>query len=158
MGEKFNKICEDEVPRKIHGWNDIPEGYIQEEDFHLAPLWLRALARTIYFEKYAYPMAVKKGLVSRWAIKPIESNPQTFWSEGIKYINSTYPGLEFGSPIFINLKKSRLLIPNTILVVFSFILSGLRFLAEVFTQPLRTRWGSQMRTSYFKAKIEAARQ
>ena len=76
------------MAKTIHGWNDIPAGYVQEEDLHLAPVWLRVMARIKVVEKFAYPIAVKKGLVKRWKIQPSEIEPDFFlggWNSIFQY-------------------------------------------------------------------------
>ena len=50
----------------IVGWDDTPTDAITRFDFHTSSLWLRALSRVPYFERYAYPLAVKKGLGTIW--------------------------------------------------------------------------------------------
>ena len=137
----------------IHGWNDIPIGYVQEEEFHLAPIWLRTLARIKYLEKYAYPIAVKKGLVKRWKIEPNKGAPEFSWSEGIQYINSQYPGFSYGSPIEIQLKKNNFELSRFPIRIISilFILKSVlgSFISSIFS----TKWGRNRKTTYIKAKI-----
>lgn len=50
----------------ITGWDDIPSNAISKFNFHNTSLWLRALARVPFFERYAYPIAVKRGLGTIW--------------------------------------------------------------------------------------------
>lgn len=145
------------MARIIRGWNDIPDGYVQEEDFHLAPLWLRILARITFFEKYAYPFAVKKGLIKRWRIEPIDNGPEFFWRDGIKYINATYPGFSHGSPIEIKINKSKIYLPSFLIIAFSFLVSISVFIKTLVLSPFRTKWGSNKKTSYIKAKIASSK-
>lgn len=145
------------MARIIRGWNDIPDGYVQEEDFHLAPLWLRILARITFFEKYAYPIAAKKGLIKRWRIEPIDNCPEFFWRDGIKYINTTYPGFNHGSSIQIDMKKFKIKLPSFLIVAFSFLISILVFIKTLIMSPFRTKWGSNKKTSYIKAKIASSK-
>ena len=46
----------------IAGWDDIPIGFGAIFNFDLAPLWLKALSRTPFVERFAYPIALRKGL------------------------------------------------------------------------------------------------
>lgn len=50
----------------IIGWDDAPSDAITNIDFSASSLWLRALARVPFFERYAYPIAVKKGFATIW--------------------------------------------------------------------------------------------
>lgn len=137
----------------IHGWNDIPIGYVQEEEFHLAPIWLRTLARIKYFEKYAYPIAIKKGLVKRWKIEPDKSAPEFSWSEGIQYINAQYPGLSYGSPIEIQFKKSNYEFSRFPLRFFSILIILKSVLGVLISGVFSTKWGRNRKTTYIKSKI-----
>jgi hypothetical protein len=139
----------------IRGWNDIPEGYVQEEDFHLAPLWLRTLARIKYFEKFAYPAAVKKGLVRRWKIEPDENAPEFSWSDGIQYLNSEYPGFKYGSPIEVKMKKTKIPLPFFLLRIASFFLLLWSFITAPFFTLFATKWGRNRKSEYMKSKISA---
>jgi hypothetical protein len=49
------------------GWNIIPANCSAEVEFENAPTWLKALALTPYFERFAYPIAVRKGFGVIWA-------------------------------------------------------------------------------------------
>lgn len=141
----------------IRGWNDIPEGYVQEEDFHLAPLWLRALARTRFLEKYAYPMAIKRGLVRRWKIEPEENGPEFSWLDGIQYMNSQYPGYSYGSPIEFQMKKTPIKIPFFLMQAYAFLQMFKSFLSAVIGGIFATRWGRARKTTYMKQKILTAK-
>ena len=50
----------------ILGWDLVPNGFTPQFDFEMAPLYLRALARIPYFERYAYPELVRLGLAKLW--------------------------------------------------------------------------------------------
>lgn len=50
----------------ITGWDDVPSDAISKFNFQNTSLWLRALARVPFFERYAYPIAVKRGLGTIW--------------------------------------------------------------------------------------------
>lgn len=145
------------MTKTIHGWNDIPAGYVQEEDFHLAPVWLRVLARIKLVEKFAYPIAVKKGLVKRWKIEPSEFEPEFFWSEGIQYFNTQYPGMQQGSKIEFEMKRTRFNIPFNLLRIFSILLIIKSFFSLLFTGMFATRWGRNRKSEYMKAKITASK-
>jgi len=47
-------------------WSEIPADFYPEFNFHRGPLWLRVLARTPVLDRYAYPIAMKKGLCDLW--------------------------------------------------------------------------------------------
>ena len=143
------------MTKTIHGWNDIPAGYVQEVDFHLAPIWLRALARTTYFERFAYPIAVKKGLVKRWKIEPDEVKPEFFWSDGIQYFNADYPGFKHSSPIEFEMKKTRIKFPFFILRLISILILTKTFTQILFFGLFGTKWGRDRKTTYIKEKINA---
>lgn len=143
--------------KKIHGWNDIPTGYVQEEDFHLAPIWLRLLASLKYFEKYAYPVAVKRGLIKRWKIQPDESGPEFSWNEGIKYINAPYPGFSYGNPIEIQMRKSKVRLSNFSIKLLALLGFFKSILMAIIIGLFSTKWSRNRKTSYVKAKIAAAK-
>jgi hypothetical protein len=46
---------------RLAGWNDIPRGYGAEFDLAQAPLWLRAWFKTPLLDRFAYPVAVRRG-------------------------------------------------------------------------------------------------
>lgn len=78
--------------KEILGWNDPGcFGFQQEVEFFRAPLWLRILARTFYFERFAYPHAARKGLIIRWANTPTLDSPDERIESGIKYMNKRIP-------------------------------------------------------------------
>lgn len=145
------------MAKTIRGWNDIPTGYVQDVDFHLAPLWLRVLARTTFFEKYAYPIAVKKGLVKRWKIEADAVEPDFFWSNGIQYFNTEYPGFKHGSPIEFNMKKTRVQVPFFILQLISIFMLIKSFIQILFFGIFGTKWGRDKKSEYIKAKISNSR-
>jgi len=47
---------------RLRGWNEIPAGYGATFDVASAPGWLRALYRTPFIDRFAYPMLVSRGL------------------------------------------------------------------------------------------------
>lgn len=47
-------------------WHQFPANFRPEFNFHKGPFWLRALARTPILERFAYPIAMKKGLCELW--------------------------------------------------------------------------------------------
>ena len=48
------------------GWNDSSIDFYTEIDFKSAPSWIRFLALTPVLEKYAYPVAVRRGFGTIW--------------------------------------------------------------------------------------------
>ncbi|TRZ86819.1 MAG: hypothetical protein D4R83_03945 [Streptomycetaceae bacterium] len=50
----------------IEGWDHIPDGFDAEFQFDEANRWLRYLALTPYFERFAYPIAIKRGFARLW--------------------------------------------------------------------------------------------
>ena len=46
---------------RLVGWNDIPAGYRAGFDLDGAPLWLRLWFRTPFVDRFAYPLAVRRG-------------------------------------------------------------------------------------------------
>ena len=142
------------MARKIHGWNDIPRGYVQEEDFHLAPFWLRVLARIKILERFAYPIAISKGLVKRWKIEPSADAPEFYWSDGIQYINKTYPGFNHGNKIeTFAIKRTSKRIPFGFLKIWGLFWMSQKVFSQVFSGFYSTRWGRAMKSDYVKAKI-----
>lgn len=49
------------------GWNVLPTDCDAEFKFDDGPRWLTALALIPYFERFAYPIAVKRGLGILWS-------------------------------------------------------------------------------------------
>lgn len=50
----------------IVGWDDASINSVTEIDFKSSPFWIRLLALTPVVEKYAYPMAVRRGYGTIW--------------------------------------------------------------------------------------------
>jgi len=50
----------------LSGWNVLPDDCAAEFKFEDGPGWLKILALTPYFERFAYPMAVRRGLGNLW--------------------------------------------------------------------------------------------
>jgi hypothetical protein len=48
------------------GWNDSSLDFYTEFDFKSTPFWIRFLALTPVIEKYAYPVAVRRGFGTIW--------------------------------------------------------------------------------------------
>ncbi len=46
---------------RLVGWNEIPDGYGSWFDISRAPLWLQLWFRTPVLDKFAYPVAVRRG-------------------------------------------------------------------------------------------------
>lgn len=46
---------------RLEGWNTIPDGYGPRFEMSRAPLWLRLWFRTPVLDKFAYPVAVRRG-------------------------------------------------------------------------------------------------
>ena len=66
----------------LPGWSESFGNFQEEIRFEVAPLWLRALSRTIYFERFAYPIALKRGLGFLWPIgatPTFETPPSPHW-------------------------------------------------------------------------------
>lgn len=141
----------------IRGWNDIPEDYVQEEDFHLGPLWLRILARIKIIERFAYPIAVKKGLVRRWRIYPNANDPKSYWEDGIEYLGGEYPGFAKGGAIEFNMKRTKYKFPVLFLRLFTFGLFVKAIISGVFGGLYSTRWGSNRKTEHMREKIASFR-
>lgn len=51
---------------KINGWNQTPNGYISSFDFSNAPSYLKFLAYLPFFERFAYPIAIRQGYGTLW--------------------------------------------------------------------------------------------
>jgi hypothetical protein len=141
----------------IRGWNDIPEGFVQEEDFHLGPIWLRFLARIKIVERFAYPIAVKKGLVKRWRIHPNESDQTSFWEDGIEYMCGEYPGFTSRDSIEFGMKRTNYLTPIIFLRLFAIVLVAKNIIRGIFGGLYSTRWGLNRKSEYMKARIAASK-
>lgn len=46
---------------RLEGWNHIPEGYGARFDVRSAPLWLRCVFHTPFFDRFAHPLMVQRG-------------------------------------------------------------------------------------------------
>ena len=46
---------------RLEGWNTMPDGYGSRFEMSRAPLWLRLWFRTPVLDKFAYPVAVRRG-------------------------------------------------------------------------------------------------
>ena len=68
----------------ITGWDDAPSDAITKFNFHNTSLWLRVLARVPFFERYAYPIAVKRGLGTIWLPGTTDNNFENFLNVGWK--------------------------------------------------------------------------
>jgi hypothetical protein len=139
----------------IRGWNDIPEGYVQDEDFHLGPLWLRILARIKIIERFAYPIAVKKGLVKRWKIYPVSTDPNSYWEQGIEYVGGEYPGFANSGAIEFKMKRTKYKFPVFVLRLITVGLFVRAIINGVLGGIYKTRWGSNRKTAHVKEKIAA---
>ena len=58
---------------RLVGWNDIPDGYGADFDLHDAPLWLRVWFHTPFLDRFAYPVAVRRGY--GWLTRQPEREP-----------------------------------------------------------------------------------
>ena len=47
---------------RLEGWNSIPKGFGARFDLSRAPWWLRAWMATPFVDRFAYPVAVGRGL------------------------------------------------------------------------------------------------
>jgi hypothetical protein len=59
---------------RLVGWNDIPAGYGADFDLREAPLWLRVWFSTPLLDRFAYPVAVRRGygwLMPQPGCKPV---------------------------------------------------------------------------------------
>ena len=52
----------------LAGWNEYFDEFEVEFRFDLAPRWLRLLSRTVLLERYAYPIALKRGFGYLWPL------------------------------------------------------------------------------------------
>ena len=66
------------------GWNVLPDNCSVEFVFEEGPTWLKALALTPFFDRFAYPTAVKRGLGILWCTALSEVEIQTLESLGWK--------------------------------------------------------------------------
>ena len=51
---------------ELIGWNVVPDECVAEVHFELAPKWIQILALTPCFERFAYPIAVRRGFGTLW--------------------------------------------------------------------------------------------
>ena len=64
------------------GWNVLPDDCVAEFKFEDGPRWLRVLALTPYFDRFAYPTAVKRGLGILWGTTFSQSQREALESLG----------------------------------------------------------------------------
>jgi len=64
------------------GWDDASLDSLTEIDFKSSPFWVRLLALTPVFEKYAYPIAVRRGFGTIWIPKDSAADLSIFLVEG----------------------------------------------------------------------------
>jgi hypothetical protein len=142
----------------IRGWNDIPEGYVQEEDFHLGPLWLRFLARIKIIERLAYPIAIKKGfgktLANLIQIRMIQS---PFGRTGLKYLGGEFPGFANGGSFEFDMKTTKYRFPVFALRLFTIGLFAKAVISGILGGYFSTRWGSNRKTEHMKQKIASSK-
>jgi len=66
----------------IVGWNDASINSVTEIDFKSSPLWIRLLALTPVVEKFAYPIAVRRGYGTIWISNDSAIDVDIFKSQG----------------------------------------------------------------------------
>ncbi|MDP1719725.1 MAG: hypothetical protein Q8L08_01810 [Candidatus Nanopelagicaceae bacterium] len=64
------------------GWNVLPDDCVAEFNFDDGPSWLKALALTPYFDRFAYPIAVRRGLGVLWGTTFSQSQREMLGSSG----------------------------------------------------------------------------
>jgi hypothetical protein len=64
------------------GWDDASLDSLTEIDFKSSPFWVRLLALTPVFEKYAYPIAVRRGFGTIWIPKDSAADLSIFLVQG----------------------------------------------------------------------------
>lgn len=64
------------------GWNVLPDDFVTEFKFEDGPRWLKILAFTPYFERFAYPIAVRRGLGILWSDRVSQSEREALESIG----------------------------------------------------------------------------
>lgn len=64
------------------GWNVLPDDCVAEIKFDYGPNWLKVLALTPYFERFAYPIAVRRGLGILWSTTFSESQREALETSG----------------------------------------------------------------------------
>lgn len=145
------------MAKTILGWNDIPDGYFQVVDFYKAPTALRLLANLKIAEKYAYPLAARKGLISRWAITKDDTCPEVFYENSIKYINKELSGeYEGGSESFDFIPSSKNMNFRFQVYKARFMMLGI-LIKAILRGRFQSRWGAEKKDDFIKAKVEAAR-
>lgn len=144
--------------KEILGWNDDHSGYYQEVEFFRAPFWLRLLARTFYFERYAYPHAAKLGLIYRYPKVLDEVNSIPCTKNGIEYTGELHPKFknqeltEFKMPIDPNNppKKGR---TSSSYFIGAYVNVYKKIIFNSPLGNLRTVWGKQRKDAYTQAVI-----
>lgn len=66
------------------GWNDASLDSVTEIDFKSSPRWLQFLALTPVVEKYAYPIAVRRGFATIWISNDSVVDIDIFLGQGWK--------------------------------------------------------------------------
>lgn len=64
------------------GWNDSSLDFFTEIDFRNTPFWIRFLALTPVVEKYAYPVAIRRGFGTIWITKDSAVDVDIFLAQG----------------------------------------------------------------------------
>jgi hypothetical protein len=64
------------------GWNDSSLDFYTEIDFKSTPSWIRLLALTPVVEKYAYPVAVRRGFGTIWISRDSGVDIDIFLAQG----------------------------------------------------------------------------
>jgi hypothetical protein len=64
------------------GWDDASLNSVTEIDFKSSPFWVRLLALTPVIEKYAYPVAVRRGFGTIWISKESEIDVDFLLAQG----------------------------------------------------------------------------
>lgn len=66
------------------GWNDASLDSVTEIDFKSSPWWLQFLALTPVVEKYAYPIAVRRGFATIWISNDLVVDIDVYLAQGWK--------------------------------------------------------------------------
>ena len=66
----------------LTGWDDASLNLVTEIDFKSSPFWVRLLALTPVVEKYAYPVAVRRGFGTIWISKDSGVDIDIFLAQG----------------------------------------------------------------------------
>ncbi len=66
----------------LTGWDDASLNLVTEIDFKSSPFWVRFLALTPVVEKYAYPVAVRRGFGTIWISKDSGVDIDIFLAQG----------------------------------------------------------------------------